>query len=149
VAAMHSAAAARASDVAIPRAGIVLIGGMGGSMTGGGMTGGGMNGGMTGGGMNGGMTGGMTGGVTGGMGGGTAGAGFGGIAGDQPGYNAAPVGRLGQSYGGDPTTNGSPQTTQNYQCATQQGHCSVEASPGSLRHGASCGCLSGGPGKIK
>jgi hypothetical protein len=133
-------------------------GGMNGGMTGGGMnggmTGGGMNGGMTGGGMNGGMTGGgmnggMTGGMTGGMGAGAAGAGFGGIGGDQPDYNAAPAGRLGQSYGGDPTTNGSSQTMQIYQCVTQQGHCSVEASLGSLRHGASCGCLLGGPGKIK
>ena len=139
-AAMQSAAAARASDVAIFRAGILLIGGM---------TGGGTNGGMTGGGMNGGMTGGMNGGMNGGMGGGTAGAGFGGIGGDQPDFSAAPAGTPGQSYGGEPTTNGGPQTTQNYQCVTQQGHCSVQGSPGSLRHGASCGCLLGGPGKIK
>jgi len=111
---------------------------------GGGMTGGGMGGGMTGGGMGGGMSGGvMGGGMTGsGTGGGTGGGGLSGYA-DPPGSG------VGQSYGGDGTRSGGSQPAQNYQCVTQQGHCSVASSPGALRHGASCTCLLGGPGKIK
>jgi hypothetical protein len=103
-------------------------------MTGGGMTGGGMGGGMTGGGMGGGVTGG-------GMGGGAAG-----VGGGLPGNGGTPSNSASQSYGGGGTSSGDPQ---NYQCITQQGHCSVASSPGSLRHGASCTCLLGGPGKIK
>jgi len=142
--------APRGSAAAIPRQdGTVFIGGVGGSITnscemGGGMTGGGMGGGMTGGGMGGGMTGGvMGGGMTGsGTGGGTGGSGL-------PGYADPPGSGVGQSYGGDGMRSGGSQPAQNYQCVTQQGHCSVASSPGALRHGALCTCLFGGPGKIK
>jgi hypothetical protein len=134
--------------------GIVLIGGTGGGMTGGGMSAGAMNGGMGAAGMGGmgpagmgGMGPGGMGGMTGGMGGAAAGAGAGGTGGGPPAYSASPAGGTGQSYGGDATTNGSPAA--HYQCVTQQGHCSVEATAGALRHGASCTCLLGGPGKIK
>ncbi len=161
-----------ASTAAIPHpdSAVVFVGGMGGGTTGGGMgggmTGGGMGGGMTGGGMGGGMTGGgMGGGMTGGgMGGGMTGGGMtgggigGGMTGDAIGGGAAEMGgglpgnggppgnSVSQSYGGGGISSGDPQY---YQCVTQQGHCSVASSPGSLRHGASCTCLFGGPGRIK
>ena len=108
---------------------------------------GGMNGGMTAGGMNGGMTaGGMNGGMT-GMGG-VVGAEEG-ATGGRPGYSGSRRGAVGSTYSGDTASGGASQPTQNYQCITQQGHCSVSSSPGALRHGASCTCLLGGPGKIK
>jgi len=168
---MRPVTVSSALGVTIPgRDGIVLIGGMNGDMSAGGMNGGmsaggmnggmstgGMNGGMSAGGMNGGMsTGGMNGGMStggmggmtgGGMGAGTAGAGVGGAGGGLPDYRGSPAGGMGQFYGGDATMNGS--SPAHYQCVTQQGHCSVEATAGSLRHGASCSCLLGGPGKIK
>jgi hypothetical protein len=147
VAEMHLVSGSSTLEAAIPRPdGVLLIGG-----TGGGMTAGGMNGGMTAGGMNGGMTtGGMNGGMTtGGMDGGMVGAGVGGTSGGLPGYSGSPAGGIGQNYGGDAMINGGSQPTQNYQCVTQQGHCSVASLPGSLRHGASCTCLLGGAGKIK
>ena len=99
---------------------------------------GGMNGGMTAGGMNGGMTG--MGGVVGAEEGATGG---------RPGYSGSRRGAVGSTYSGDTASGGASQPTQNYQCITQQGHCSVSSSPGALRHGASCTCLLGGPGKIK
>jgi hypothetical protein len=157
--------APRGSAAAIPRPDgtVVFVGGMGSGMTsscemGGGMTGGGMGGGMTGGVMGGGMTGGvMGGGMTGGgMGGGMTGGGMGGGmtgggtgGGGLPAYADPPGSGVGQFYGGDGTRSGGSQPAQNYQCVTQQGHCSVASSPGALRHGASCTCLLGGPGKIK
>jgi len=174
---MRPVTVSSALGVTIPgRDGIVLIGEMNGGMTAGGMNGGmtasGMNGGMSAGGMNGGMTaggmggmstGGMDGMSTGGMGGmstggmggmtgggmgaGTAGAGVGGAGGGLPDYRGSPAGGMGQFYGGDATMNGS--SPAHYQCVTQQGHCSVETTAVSLRHGASCSCLLGGPGKIK
>ena len=101
--------------------GVVLIGGMGGGSTGGGMTGGGM----------GGMTGGGMGGITGG---------------GRPG-DGVPSNGVGQSYGGGETSGGDAQ--QYYHCITQHGQCTVASPPGSLRHGVSCSCLKGGPGKIK
>jgi hypothetical protein len=127
--------------------GIVLVGGMTGGGMSGGMSSGGMNGGMNSGGMNGGMSaGGMNWGMTaGGMNGGV----IGGIGSGLPGYNASPADGVDRTYGGDSTANGDAQPERRYQCVTQQGHCSVAATPGSLRHGASCGCLLGGPGKIK
>jgi len=150
---MRPVTVSSALGVTIPgRDGIVLIGGMNGDMSAGGMNGGmsagGMNGGMSTGGMNGGMsTGGMGGMTGGGMGAGTAGAGVGGAGGGLPDYSGSPAGGMGQFYGGDATMNGS--SPAHYQCVTQQGHCSVETTAGSLRHGASCSCLLGGPGKIK
>jgi hypothetical protein len=145
---MHLVRPSSTSKAVIPRPdGIVLVGGMtGGGMSGGmsaggmsgGMGGGGMNGGVGGGGMNGGMgAGGMNGGMTGVLGGGL------------PDYSTTPGGGVDQTYGGDPTTSGASQPERHYQCVTQQGHCSVAATPGSLRHGALCSCLLGGPGKIK
>jgi hypothetical protein len=125
--------------------GVVLIGGMGGGSTGGGMTGGGM-GGMTGGGM-GGMTGGGMGGMTGGGMGGMTGGGMGGITGGGRPGDGAPSSGVGQSYGGGETSGGDAQ--QYYHCITQHGQCTVASPPGSLRHGVSCSCLKGGPGKIK
>lgn len=161
VAEMRPATATSASGAAIPRPDrAVFIGDTGGGMSGGGMTGGmtggGMSG-MTGGGMSGMTPGGMGGVTPGGMGGVTPGGmnggmpdvGVGDTSGGLPGYSIAPVGGVSQSYGGDATTSGSYQPAQNYQCVTQQGHCSVSSTAGSLRHGASCTCLFGGLGKIK
>jgi hypothetical protein len=125
--------------------GVVLIGGMGGGSTGGGMTGGGM-GGMTGGGM-GGMTGGGMGGMTGRGMGGMTGEGMGGITGGGRPGDGVPSNGVGQSYGGGETSGGDAQ--QYYHCITQHGQCTVASAPGSLRHGVSCSCLKGGPGKIK
>ena len=147
---MRPVTVSSALGVTIPgRDGIVLIGEMNGGMTAGGMGGmstGGMDG-MSTGGMGGMSTGGMGGMTGGGMGAGTAGAGVGGAGGGLPDYRGSPAGGMGQFYGGDATMNGS--SPAHYQCVTQQGHCSVEATAGSLRHGASCSCLLGGPGKIK
>jgi hypothetical protein len=136
--------------------GVVLIGGMGGGSTGGGMTGGGMTGGgMTGGGMGGMTGGGMTGGGMGGMTGGTGGmpgnsmggiTGGGMTGGGRPG-DGVPSSGVGQPYGGGETSGGDAQ--QYYHCITQHGQCTVASTPGSLRHGVSCSCLKGGPGKIK
>jgi hypothetical protein len=163
---MHLVRPSSTSKAVIPRPdGIVLVGGMtGGGMSGGmsaggmsggmsaggmsgGMGGGGMNGGVGGGGMNGGMGGG---GMNGGMGAGGMNGGMTGVlGGGLPDYSTTPGGGVDQTYGGDPTTSGASQPERHYQCVTQQGHCSVAATPGSLRHGASCSCLLGGPGKIK
>lgn len=92
------------------------------------------------------LHGGMTGGGMGGMTGGGMGGGAAGVGGGLPGNGGTPSNSASQSYGGGGTSSGDPQ---NYQCITPQGHCSVASSPGSLRHGASCTCLLGGPGKIK
>ena len=130
-----------------PDGAVVFVGGMGGGTAGGGMgggmTGGGMGGGMTGGGMGGGMTGG---GMGSGMTGGAIGGGAAGMGGGLPSNGGPSSNSVSRSYGGGGTSSRDPQY---YQCVTQQGHCSVESSPGSLRHGASCTCLLGGPGRIK
>jgi hypothetical protein len=125
---------------------------MGGGMPNGGMMGGGMpNGGMMGGGMpNGGM-----------MGGGMANGGMmgGGITdtpngvsryGGPPAYSNAPVSPGdARSYDGSGSSVEAAQSTKIYHCVTRHGQCAVDSSLGSLRHGASCGCLLGGPGKIQ
>ena len=136
------ASSAFTAAISHPDGAVVFVGGMGGG-TAGGMTGGGMGGGMTGGGMGGGMTGG---GMGGGMTGGAIGGGAAGMAGGLPSNGGPSSNSVSQSYGGGGASSRDPQY---YQCVTQQGHCSVESSPGSLRHGASCTCLLGGPGKIK
>ena len=90
-------------------------------------------GGMRGGGMGGGAaTGGMSSGMFGGMGGG----GIGGMTSGGYQWN-------GSSY----ASGGGRQ--QYYQCIAQHGQCTVTSAPGSLRRGASCTCLFGGPGKIR
>jgi len=141
---MRPVTASSTFEAVIPRPdGIVFVGGMTGGGMSGGMSPGGMNGGMSSGGMNGGMnSGGMNWGMT---AGGMNGAVIGRIGSGLPGYNASPANGVDRTYGGDPTA----QPERRYQCVTQHGHCSVAATPGSLRHGASCGCLLGGPGKIK
>jgi hypothetical protein len=111
-------------------------------MNGGGMMGGGMpNGGMMGGGMaNGGMMGGGITGTPNGV------SGYGG----PPAYSNAPVSAGdAQSYDGSGSSVEAAQSTKIYHCVTRHGQCAVDSSLGSLRHGASCGCLLGGPGKIQ
>jgi hypothetical protein len=126
---------------------IALVAGMnGGGMMGGGVPGGGMmGGGVPGGGM-------MGGGVPGGgmMGGGTGTpngvAGYG----NPPAYSNAPVSTNdAQSYDSDGTGTEAGQAARSYHCVTRHGQCAVDASSGPLQHGASCGCLLGGPGKIQ
>ena len=77
-------------------------------------------------------TGGMSSGMFGGMGGG----GIGGMTSGGYQWN-------GSSY----ASGGGRQ--QYYQCIAQHGQCTVTSAPGSLRRGASCTCLFGGPGKIR
>ena len=101
-------------------------------MNGGGMMGGGMaNGGMMGGGITG-----TPNGVS----------GYGG----PPAYSNAPVSPGdAQSYDGSGSSVEAAQATKSYHCITRHGQCAVDSSLGSLRRGASCGCLLGGPGKIQ
>jgi hypothetical protein len=122
-----------AADTVVPQAALVLVGGM----RGGGMGGGAMTGGMGGGAVTGGMGGGAaTGGMSSGMFGGMGGGGIGGMTSGGYQWN-------GSSY----ASGGGRQ--QYYQCIAQHGQCTVTSAPGSLRRGASCTCLFGGPGKIR
>jgi hypothetical protein len=102
------------------RAAVVLVGGMGG-----GMTGGGMGGGMTGGGMGGGMTGG-------GMGAGMTGS---------------PAGNFGGTGDAAQPGNSAPSAYYTYQCVTPTTQCSFAALASlrstSLGAGARCSCSEG------
>jgi hypothetical protein len=134
------AAAGRPGDAITLVAGMNGGGMMGGGMPNGGMMGGGMpNGGMPNGGMpNGGMMG-----VTG------APNGVSGY-GSPPAYGNAPASAgYAQSYDSARTGVEAGQPTKSYHCVTRHGQCAVDSSSGSLRRGASCECLLGGPGKIQ